>query len=196
MKSMRRMFPALLIPAVICTVLVTDNVTAETPTREDSVLASISATIESIDLETRVATLKGALGNLVTFVVDPAVERLDEFSVGDMVAADYYVSVAYELREPSAEERNNPLVFLDAEGKAAGDSPPAGVLVSQVRALCTIEGLDRPTETVTIRGPRGRYAMVRVIDPANLPTMRIGQSVVVTYTESLAISLEKLEAGK
>ena len=54
--------------------------------------------------------------------------------------------------------------------------------------------LDRPTETVTLKGPQGRYATVRVADPANLPNLRIGQSVVVTYTEAMAVSLEKVDA--
>jgi len=58
--------------------------------------------------------------------------------------------------------------------------------------VCTIEGLDRPTETVTLKGPLGRYASVRVADPGNLPHLRIGDTVLVTYTEALAIAVEEL----
>ena len=166
---------------------------ADVPTREDAVLVSVTATIEAVDYDTRKATLKGPLGNMVTFTVDQRVERLSEFKVGDAVRADYFVSIAYELREPTAEEIKEPLVVLDAAGKASAESSPAGAAVSQIRAVCTIEGLDRPTETVTLKGPRGQYATVLVADPANLPHLRIGQSVVVTYTEALAISLEKVE---
>ena len=166
---------------------------ADVPTREDAVLVSVTATIEAIDHDTREATLKGPLGNTVTFTVDQRVKRLNEFKVGDAVRADYFVSVAYELREPTPEEIKEPLVVLDAEGKASAESSPAGAAVSQIRAVCTIEGLDRPTETVTLKGPLGRYVTVLVADPANLPHLRIGQSVVVTYTEALAVSLEKVE---
>ena len=166
---------------------------ADVPTREDAVLVSVTATIEAIDHDTREATLKGPLGHTVTFTVDQRVKRLNEFKVGDAVRADYFVSVAYELREPTPEEIKEPLVVLDAEGKASAESSPAGAAVSQIRAVCTIEGLDRPTETVTLKGPLGRYVTVLVADPANLPHLRIGQSVVVTYTEALAVSLEKVE---
>jgi len=172
-----------------------DRTFAAEPDREDSVLVSSTATIEAIDYDTRVATLKGPLGNLVTFTVDPRIERLKEFAVGDAVTADYFISVAYELREPTAEERAEPLVILDAAGKASTEDSPAAGVVSQIRAVCTIEGLDRLTETVTLKGPRGRYATVRAADPANLPHLRIGQSVVVTFTEALAISLEKAEVA-
>lgn len=169
---------------------------SSTPTREDAVMVSITASIEAIDHETREATLKGPLGNTITFTVDKRVKRLKEFQVGDEVSADYFMSIAYELREPTAEEKEEPLVILEETAKAPkGTSPAAGGL-RQIRAVCSIEGLDRPTETVTLKGPLGRYIKVRTVDPDNLPKMRIGQSVVVTYNEALAVSLEKIETSK
>lgn len=164
------------------------------PTREDAVLVSITASIEAIDHETREATLKGPLGNSVTFTVDPQVKRLKEFSVGDAVAADYYVAVAFELREPTAAEKEEPLVILEGAGKASAEEAPAAGGVRRIRAVCTIEGLDRPTETITLKGPLGRYVAVSAADPANLPHLRIGETVVVTYTEALAVSLEKVDS--
>ena len=59
--------------------------------------------------------------------------------------------------------------------------------------MTTIEGLDRPTQTVTVKGPRGNYLTARVANPANLTKMRIGENIVVTLTEAVAISLEKAE---
>jgi hypothetical protein len=194
-NSFRRGCLALATLTAVVTGLQMERTFAAEPTREDAVLVSITATIEALDHDTRIATLKGPLGNLVTFTVDPRIERLKEFAVGDAVTADYFVSVAYELREPTAEERAEPLVILDAAGKASTETAPAAGVVSQIRAVCTIEGLDRPTETVTLKGPRGRYATVLVADAANLPHLRIGQSVVVTYTEALAVSLEKVEVA-
>ena len=72
------------------------------------------------------------------------------------------------------------------------DGTVAGL--KQTRAVCSIEGLDRPTEMGTLKGPLGRYASVRIGDPANLPHLRIGDTVLVTYTEALAVALE--EAAK
>ena len=162
------------------------------PTREETVLVRITATVEAIDYDKREATLKGPLGNSVTFIVDERVKRLNEIKVGDTVAADYYVSVAAELRPPTSEEKANPLVILEGAGKAPPGTSPAGGGLRQIKAVCTIEGLDRPTETVTLKGPLGGYASVRTSDPANLPHLRIGDTVLVTYTEALAIALEEL----
>lgn len=197
-KSQSLHFPPTFLAGAVLVVFLLHSVgaLAQVPTREDAILVSITATIESIDHETRVATLKGPLGNMVTFVVDPRVERLKEFKVGDAVTAEYFVSVAYELREPTEAEKKEPLVVIGAAGKASTESAPAGGAVAQIRAVCTIEGLDRPSETVTLQGPRGRYATVRVAEPENLPLLRIGQSVVVTFTEALAVSLEKVEPSE
>ena len=59
--------------------------------------------------------------------------------------------------------------------------------------MTTVEGLDRPTQTITVKGPRGHYLTTRVADPSRLTQMHIGDNIVVTYTEALAISLEKAE---
>lgn len=160
-------------------------------TREDTVLVSIEARVESIDYSNREVTVKGPLGNSVTFTVDQRVKRLNEVKVGDEIHADYYVSFAAELRKPTAEEQKNPIQVLGAVGKAPpGTSPAAGGL-RQIKVVTTVEGLDRPTRTITVKGPMGHLVTARVADPANLTKMRIGENIVVTYTEALAISLEK-----
>jgi len=159
--------------------------------REDAVLLSLTATVKAIDYNTREVTLKGPLGNEVTFTVDKRVKRLNEVKVGDSVTADYYVSVAAEVRPPTPEEEKEPFVMLDAAGKAPpGTSPAAGGL-RRFRVVTTIEGLDRPTRTVTVKGPRGNYLTARVADPSRLTQVKIGDHVIVTYTEALAISVEK-----
>jgi len=88
--------------------------------REDAVLVTITASVESIDKTNREVTLKGPLGNSVTFTVDQRVKRLNEVQVGDLVRADYFVSFAAELRKPTPEEAKHPFVELDAAGEHEG----------------------------------------------------------------------------
>jgi hypothetical protein len=161
--------------------------------REDAILVSLTASVEAIDQASREVTLKGPLGNSVTFTVDQRVKRLNEVKVGDLIRADYYVSFAAELRKPTAEEKKTPFVMLDATAKAPpGTSPAAGGL-RRFKVVTTVEGLDRPTRTITVKGPRGNFLTARVADPSRLTQVRIGETIVVTYTEALAISLEKTE---
>lgn len=159
--------------------------------RGEAILVSLTASVEAIDLKSREVTLKGPLGNEVTFTVDKRVKRLNEVKVGDLVSADYYVAIAAEVREPTPAEEKEPLVVLDAAGKAPpGTSPAAGGL-RRFKVVTTIEGLDRPTQTVTVKGPRGNYLTARVADPSRLTQVKIGEHVIITYTEAVAISVEK-----
>jgi hypothetical protein len=168
-----------------------DAAGAAPPSRTEAVLTCVTASVEAIDYTNREVTLKGPLGNEVTFVVDERVKRLNEIHVGDLVDADYYVSVAGELRKPTEEEEANPIQVLTVAAKAPPGTTPAAGGLRQLKVVATVEGLDRPTKTVTLKGPRGNYLTVRVADPARLTQARIGDHVVLTYTEALAVTLEK-----
>jgi hypothetical protein len=171
------------------------DVTKPTPAVGDEILLTLTATIEALNVETREVTLKGPAGNLYTFTVDPAVKRLAEFKVGDAVTLDYYASLAAELRAPTAEETAEPLVVIKDAAKAESGAPAAGAY-RIIRAVVSIEGLDRPTGTATVKGPQGNYFAVKVKDPAILPKLRIGDTVVAVYTEAFAVRLEKAPAAK
>jgi hypothetical protein len=172
-----------------------DSAKKPTPAMGDEVLMTLTATIEAIKLDTREVSLKGPAGNVYTFVVDPAVTRLAEFKVGDAVTIDYYASLAAELREPTAEEKAEPLAILQDAGKGdAGAAPKAGGY-RIIRALVTIEGLDGPTSTATLKGPRGNMIVVQVKDAAKLRKVRLGDTLVVVYTEAFAVRLEKAPAA-
>src|SRR4051794_23608445 len=69
-------------------------------TAEQSVLTSVTATVQKVDLASREITLKGPQLDTVTLAVDEQVQRLNELKPGDEVTAQYYVSVAGVLRAP------------------------------------------------------------------------------------------------
>lgn len=161
--------------------------------RVDAMHAILSAEVTAVDLDKREVTLKGPQGNEVTLTAGEAVKRLDEVKVGDFVRVDYLVSVAAEIRKPTAEEKEHPLVIMDAAGRASADSAPAGGVARRFKVVTTIEALDRRDDTVTVKGPLGRYLTVRVADPDRLTKVRIGETIVVVYTEALALSLDKVE---
>ena len=158
---------------------------------EDEVLVSVTATVQAIDLEKRELTLKGPLGNVETLTVDKAVQRLNEVKVGDEVSATYYVSIAAELREPTAAEKENPLVVSEGMAKSPKGTAPAAGGLRVIRVVATVEGLARPTRMVTLKGPRGNYMDVRARDVKRLEKLHLGDTIVVTFTEALAVSVEK-----
>lgn len=164
------------------------------PAIGEEVVLTLGATIEALNLETREISVKGPAGNTYTFTVDPAVKRLAEFKVGDAITLDYYASLAAELREPTAEEKAEPLAVLKDAGKGDASTAPKAGGYRIIRAVVTIEGLDAPTGTATVKGPRGNYVVVKVKDPAVLPKLHLGQTLVVVYAEAFAVRLEKAPA--
>jgi hypothetical protein len=157
-------------------------------------LVTVTATVEAIDVAKREITLKGPLGNVVTITVGDKVQRLNEVKKGDQVTVDYYIGIAGELRPPTEEEKAQPYVVLDDEARSPKGSAPAGVVARTVRVVAIVEGLDLTSQTVTLKGPMGRYLTVRVDDPSKLLKARLGDTVVVVATEAIAVSVEKAKA--
>ena len=150
---------------------------------------TFTGTITDIDYATREVTLKDAQGRTETFVVGKRVLRFNEAKVGDVVSVDYYVGLNAEIRKPTPEEAQNPLVVLEATEKAALNSDPAADRVRQVRAVVTVVGVDRAAQTITVQGPRGKYFTARVADASKLDQVHVGDTIVMTFTEATAISL-------
>jgi len=163
--------------------------------RTDFVVLNFTGTITDIDYTNREVTLQDREGRIETFAVDKSVQRLNEAKVGDKVSVDYYVGFNAEVRKPTAEEQQNPLVVVEAAGRAGPDAAPAAGAVRHIRAVVTIEGLDRPTQTVTVKGPRGKYFVARVADPSRLEQVHIGETIVLAFTEAAAISLKPAVSG-
>ena len=163
---------------------------------EDSVLVSMTGTVKEVDVEKREITLKGQLGDEATFTVDKAVKRLNEVKVGDEINANYYISVAAELREPTEEEKQKPIQYVEGAAKSPQGTAPAAGGLRVLRVVATVEGLERPTRRLTLKGPRGNYLTVRARDVGRLEKLRLGDTIVVTFTEALAVSLEKVKKQK
>lgn len=162
---------------------------------EDAVLVSVTAKIEALNQQTREVSLRGPQGNVVSFVVDPKVQRLNEFKVGDLVTAEYYLSLAAELRAPTAEEKAAPIQAVAGAAKTPPGATPAAGGLRAFKVVATVEGIDLPTRALTLKGPMGNYLTVRARDVNKLKQMKLGDTIVIVYTEALAIGMNKAPAG-
>jgi len=156
-----------------------------------SELVTETATVQSVDLNTRELTIKGEIGSPLTLTVDPRVKRLDEIKPGDTITAVYYVSMASDFHAPTEEEKANPIVLVAENMKSYNEAQPAGGGMRTFKVVATIEGLNRASSTMSIKGPRGNVHTVKVKQPDKLADLQIGQQIVVTYTEAVAIGVEK-----
>ena len=149
-----------------------------------------SALVKAVDAEKRLITLEGPRGNTGVYKVGDQVQRLSEIRAGDKINAKYRVAAVAELREPTAEEKSAPITVVEEGDRAALDVPPAGAIWRGVRVVTTVEALDRSAQTLTVKGPLDGLVQVRVEDPAAFERLKVGQNIVVTFAETLVMSVE------
>lgn len=189
--------------AVACIVLVITTIDVfgqekkdNRPPKEKWSLVTMQGKVTSIVKETREITLMGPRGDLVTMTASEAVERFDEIAVDDVITFDYYTYMMAEFRKPTSQELADPLVVVAEGGKAPEGMDPGAVVGAVVKAVVTIEVLNRPYMLATIRGPRGNYMTLDVEDEELLTELNIGQQIIFYYAEAVAVSLEKVNTDE
>jgi hypothetical protein len=157
--------------------------------REETQVVSVQARVKAVDLEKRLVTLTDASGDEAVFHADEAVKNLPQVRVGDEVVGELAESVALEVRQATPEERAAGVSILEVTAAAQPGERPAGRYVRQVRAVLTIEAIDADAGTATLRGPAGNARVIPVRDRRNLERVKVGDTVVATYTESLSLEV-------
>jgi len=161
----------------------------EKPSLHTSQTATMTAVVEAIDHETREVTLKGPEGDTMTFVAGDDVRNLDQVSVGDTVVAQYEQSLDIEVfpNDGSAPGAGEMTVAGRAE---KGEMPGAAIVNSQV-VTATVEEINLENNTFKLKGPSGEVREYVARDPENLKKAEVGDLVVISYTEAVALSVEK-----
>jgi hypothetical protein len=152
-------------------------------------LVSVRATVEAVDLKKRLVTLRKPDGGLVTIEAGEQVRNLPQVKNGDHVVATYYEAIAYAVRRPG--EAAPGVTVNESVARAKPGEKPAGAGVREVTITATIEEIDKKKPSVTLKGPGGKVVTVVPREPKNLERVAVGDLVDITYTEAVAISVEK-----
>lgn len=119
----------------------------------------ITATVEAIDYAKRTVTLKGPEGNTVTLKVGEAARNFDQVKVGDQVVAQYFESVALDVKKPSGQPSAGETTMVQ---RAPRGAKPEGVVVHTTELTATVEAIDYTKRTVTLKGPEGNTVTLKV----------------------------------
>ena len=152
-------------------------------------LVTATARVKAIDQQTRLVTLERADGSEVTIYADTSVRNLPQVKVGDEVKISYYESLAYEVKKAGTTTPGATVAEETARAKLGQKPAGAGAQVTTV--VTTITAIDKAAGTVTLQGPTGRATTVKARDPRNLDRVAVGDLVEVTYTEAIAVSVDK-----
>jgi hypothetical protein len=149
----------------------------------------ITATVYTIDVATRIVKLQHDMGGVETLKVGPGVKGLDTFAVGDTVIVDYEQGLALEF-QPAGSEFVPPTKVAPG---APADRDPAVVASGgqTVQSTVTVTAINLAKRLVTIQTPGGNVFRVKAGPKIQIDKLKVGDRLLGTYMEAVAIHLEK-----
>jgi ribosomal 50S subunit-recycling heat shock protein len=163
--------------------------TGKKPSVKKERTTHITATVEAIDLENRVVTLKGPKGDLFDVIAGPQVKNLPQVKAGDQVNITYYQSIAVRVFKPG-EAPQGAASAAGAERLAKPGEKPSGIAGANVTITATVESISPNKTSVTLKMADGKYKVVKIKEKKNLDNVSVGDEVVITATETLAVSVK------
>ena len=150
--------------------------------------AELSAQVVSIEKKTRTISLKGPKGKVMDVVAGNEVKNFGQIKVGDLVVVRYMQSLALELQP--VKRGGGGISVTEGAGKAEPGKRPAAGAVREIQAIAKVTGIDEKAKTISLTGPRGNTVTLDVQNPEQFKVVKMGDEVLVTYTEAVAVSVE------
>ena len=148
----------------------------------------INAKVIEIDHVKRVATLEDEKGETFTAKAGPKAVNFDQVNVGDTVR----VALTEELVVFVDEDGVEPSSSMSAAAKTAEKGEKPGGIMAQTRQVTgTVTEIDQQNRKVTLDFGDGRKRAFPVREDIDLAKQKVGDKVVFSYTETIAVSVEK-----
>ena len=169
-----------------------EEVMMDRPSFSASQKAIVSAVVQAIDHETRVVTLRKPDGEEITFTAGEEVRNLGQVVVGDVLVAEYVESVSIKVLANDGMEADAADVV--AMARAEEGEKPGFVAMDSSVVIATVEEINLEMNTFKLKGPDGVVDEYVARNPDNLRRAKVGDLVVTTVTESIAITVESVPA--
>ena len=160
--------------------------------------AELSALVVSVDKKTRTLSLKAPNGKVADVVVGEEVRNFDQIKAGDMVVVKLLQSLMLELQK--VKTGTTGITATEGAVKAQPGQRPGVAAAREISAIAKVTKVDAKAKTIDLKGPRGNTVTLDVQNPEHFKVVKVGDEVLVTYTEAVAVSVEpakkKPDAGK
>jgi ribosomal protein S1 len=149
---------------------------------------SVTATVAEIDYAARRATLKMPDGSMVPVSVSEAAYNFDQVKVGDLVDISLTESIAVKLEKDSVGGAG--VSASSGIERAPKGQKPQGTIYNYIDVRAKVVEVNAGTRTVKLSGPDGSVFPVTVDQSVeNFSDIKVGDTVLVRYTEAMAISV-------
>lgn len=174
------------------------EVTSETKSAPDRVettqTITVNAVVTAIDQKKRLVTLKGSDGEERIIQVSDEVRNLPQVKKGDVVVVSFYESIVFQLRKKG--EAQPGAAMVEGAGRAEPGEQPGAAGARAITITATVVKIDKKAPSLTLKGPEGNTRTLPVKDASKLDPIKIGDLIEITYTEAVAIAVEKPGATK
>ncbi|NVB81356.1 MAG: hypothetical protein HOV81_23370 [Kofleriaceae bacterium] len=150
---------------------------------------TVTATVEKIDKDKRMLTIKTEKGDTVQVKVPEQLKGLEKLKTGDRLQIDYFQSVALALKKPEAGAKPGATETTMAE-RTAGPLP-GGLAARKISATVEVMKVDKQDNEVTIKAPNGQEHTIKVDESmsSELDKLKTGDRIKANYTEAVAVSV-------
>ena len=163
-----------------------EEATPDKPSISATQTVQIVTTVEAIDYETRMVTLKGPEGNLETVKAEKT-PNLEEVNVGDQVNVEYMRNLTIEVMENDGAQPGQGVMTASAVNKP--EEVPGGMEMVTTITTATVQEIDLEGNTFKLNMPGGVVEQFTARNPENLKRAAVGDLVVITTTEAIAAYL-------
>lgn len=160
------------------------------PHFEASQQVTEQATVLSVNKSKRTVKLRTEDGDTVDVECGQEVKNFAQIKPKDMVNATYTEKLVVTVEGTGAAGEAEEASMTSAK---AGEKPSA-TASAKLTYKANITAIDKEKGTVALKGADGREATIKPRNPANLEKVKVGDLVVFTYTQALAMSVTKAGA--
>ena len=147
-----------------------------------------TATVEAIDRDKRVVTLKGESGVTRQIYVGRGALNFEQVEVGDKVRAALTEEVAVAVSKGAALPGAGEGMFV---GRAPAGAKPGIVIADTDQITGKIQSIDAANRTLTLDDGDGKPRTIKVGVGVNLSALKPGDDITARTTRALAILVEK-----
>jgi hypothetical protein len=162
----------------------------ERPSFSASQSMTVSAAVEAIDHESRVVTVRKPDGEEITFTASEEARNLNQVEVGDVLIAEYVESVSIDVMANDGGLEADSAEVAAMARAAEGEMPGFAAMDTSV-VIATVEEINVEMNTFKLKGPDGTVSEYVAQNPDNLNRAVVGDLVVITVTEAIAIAVER-----
>jgi len=151
----------------------------------------LTATVDSVDMKTRVVTLKDANGNLAQMNVAKSVHDLGKVKKGDVFVVEHAQAIAVGLTAAGKDQKPGASGVHSVVMAGKGAAKPFEETQDTVYATVKISTIDYNSRVVTFTLPSGEKQKVKVAPSVlGLEKFKAGDDVMVEFVDDTIITFE------